>query len=162
MGCIYFETVLNDFDLQIISDTKNLFLTCPRYCDRGLIAIMVYYFQIWNKKKNIIFNRVSSCHMDPMYTETPNTTTSSQRGPQTNGNEKVLTHPNSPEVELHYQIHFSFIPRVIPLLRGGLTLLLGIQSLCSKICQPSNARKWKGNVFILFPKEVCTNCLNGS
>ena len=33
---------------------------------------MVYYFQIWNKKEhNIIISRVISCHMGPMYFETP-------------------------------------------------------------------------------------------
>ena len=31
-------------------DTKYFFLSCPRYCDWGLIVVIVYYFQIWNKK----------------------------------------------------------------------------------------------------------------
>ena len=48
--------------------TQNIFLSCPRYCDRGLIVVRVYYFQIWNKKEHtIIINRVISSHMGPMY-----------------------------------------------------------------------------------------------
>ena len=76
MGCIYFETILIDFCLQISSDAKCSFLTCPRHCDRGLIDVMVYYFQIyfqiWNKKEyNVIIIRVISSHMGPMSIETP-------------------------------------------------------------------------------------------
>ena len=31
---------------------------------------MVYYFQIWNKKHNIIISRDINSHMGPMYIET--------------------------------------------------------------------------------------------
>ena len=35
---------------------KIFSLYCPRHCDRGLIAVIVNYFQIWNKKEqDIIF-----------------------------------------------------------------------------------------------------------
>ena len=50
---------------------KIFSLSCPKHCDRGLIAVIVYYFQIWNKKEHIIINRVMSSHMGPMYIETP-------------------------------------------------------------------------------------------
>ena len=39
------------FCLQISSDTKYFFLSCPRHCDQELIVVIVYYFPIWNKKK---------------------------------------------------------------------------------------------------------------
>ena len=59
------------FFLQIICEAKY-FLSCPRHCDWGLIVVIVYYFQILNKKKyNFIISRVISSHMDPMYIETP-------------------------------------------------------------------------------------------
>ena len=36
------------------------------------MVVIVYYFQIWNKKEhNIIISRAISSHMDPMYIETP-------------------------------------------------------------------------------------------
>ena len=72
MGCIYFETVWDDFCLQISSDAKYFFFSCPRHCDQGLIVVIVYYFQIWNKKKhNIIISWVISSHIGPMYIKTP-------------------------------------------------------------------------------------------
>ena len=37
------------FCLQI-SGAKYFFLSCPRHYDWGLIVVIVYYFQIWNKK----------------------------------------------------------------------------------------------------------------
>ena len=36
------------FCLQISRDAKYFFLSCLRHCDRGLIVVIVYYFQIWN------------------------------------------------------------------------------------------------------------------
>ena len=30
-----------------ISDAKYFVLSCPRRCDRGLIVVIIYYFQIW-------------------------------------------------------------------------------------------------------------------
>ena len=52
------------FCLQISSEAKYVFLSRPRYCDRGLIVVIVYHFQIWNKKKHsLIISRVISCHM---------------------------------------------------------------------------------------------------
>ena len=60
------------FCLQISSDAKYFFLSCPRHCDQGLIVVIVYYFQIWNKNEdNIIISRVMSSHMGPTYIETP-------------------------------------------------------------------------------------------
>ena len=60
------------FCLQISSDPK-VFLSCRRLCDQGLIVVILYYFQIWNKKENdIIICRVISSHMGPIYIETPN------------------------------------------------------------------------------------------
>ena len=51
---------------------KIFFLSCPRHWDLGLIVVIVYNFQILNKKeRNIIIRRVISCHMCPIYIETP-------------------------------------------------------------------------------------------
>ena len=68
MDCIYFATVFYEFVL-IRSDTKYLFLSNPRDCDWGLIVAIVYYFLIWNKKKehNIIICRVIRSHLGPTY-----------------------------------------------------------------------------------------------
>ena len=42
------------------------------HCDLELIFVIVYYFQIWNKKEhNIIISRVISSHMGSVYIETP-------------------------------------------------------------------------------------------
>ena len=53
------------FCLQISNDEKYFFLFCPMFCDRELVIIIVYYFQIWNKKElNIIissYKQPSSC-----------------------------------------------------------------------------------------------------
>ena len=39
--------------------------------NQELIVVMVYYFQIWNKKEhNIIICRVISSHIGPLYIET--------------------------------------------------------------------------------------------
>ena len=54
------------FCLQI-SNAKYVFLSCLRHCNRGLIVVIVYYFQIWNKKEHIISSRVINCHMGPVY-----------------------------------------------------------------------------------------------
>ena len=60
------------FYLQISSDTKYFFLSYSRNYDQGLIVITVYYFQIWNKKKNTTLLLVELLsHMGPMYIETP-------------------------------------------------------------------------------------------
>ena len=37
--------------------------TLPRNYDRGLIVVIASYFQVWNKKHNIINGRVISSHM---------------------------------------------------------------------------------------------------
>ena len=59
------------FCLQISSNAKIFFLSCPRHCDRGLIVVIVYYFQIWNKKEhNNIVCRFISSHMGPIYIQT--------------------------------------------------------------------------------------------
>ena len=52
-----------------ISSEEECFLSCPRRCDRGLTVVIVYYFQIWNKK-DIIISRVISCHEGSMYIDT--------------------------------------------------------------------------------------------
>ena len=50
------------FCLQTSSEAKYIFLSCPRHWDEGLIVVIEYYFQIWNKKEyNIISSRVISC-----------------------------------------------------------------------------------------------------
>ena len=40
------------------------------YILRQPIVVIVYYFQIWNKKKNIISSRAINSHMGLMYIET--------------------------------------------------------------------------------------------
>ena len=59
------------FYCQISSEAKYFFPFLPRQCDQGSILVIVYYFQIWNKKAHIIIRRVIRCHMAPMYIETP-------------------------------------------------------------------------------------------
>ena len=49
---------------------QNIFLSGPRHCDQRLIVVIVYYFQIQNKKEHIIISGVISNHMVPMYIET--------------------------------------------------------------------------------------------
>ena len=71
MGCAYLKWVLNDFVSKLVV-TQNIFLSCPRHFDQGLIVVIVYDFQIWNKREhNIIIIRVIIYHMGPMYIETP-------------------------------------------------------------------------------------------
>ena len=60
------------FCLQIRSDAKYFFLSCPRHCVQGLIIVKACYFQIWKKKEHIIICRVISSLMGPRYFETPN------------------------------------------------------------------------------------------
>ena len=73
MGCIYFETVLNDFVFKWVVKQNN-FPPLSKALWSKIIAIIVYYFQIWNKKEhNIIIIRVICSHMAPMYIETPYT-----------------------------------------------------------------------------------------
>ena len=48
MGSIYSVSVLNDF-VSKEAVTQDIFLFCPRHCDR---VVIVYYFQIWNKKEH--------------------------------------------------------------------------------------------------------------
>ena len=57
---------------QISNDAKYFFLSCPRHCVQGLIVVIAYFFQIWNKREhNIMISRVISSHIGPMYIETP-------------------------------------------------------------------------------------------
>ena len=71
MGCIYFESFEWSYP-QTSSDAKYFFLSCPRHCDQGLIVVIVYYFQIWNKKKeHIIISWVIRSDIVPKYIETP-------------------------------------------------------------------------------------------
>ena len=71
MDCIYFETILNDFCLQISCDAKYFFHSCSRSSEQGLIVVIVYYFQIWNQKeRNIIICRVISNHITHVYWDT--------------------------------------------------------------------------------------------
>ena len=61
-----------DIKSMLFFFTQNIFLSCPRHCDRGLIVDIVYYFQIWNKKEyKIIISRVINSHMGSMCIETP-------------------------------------------------------------------------------------------
>ena len=58
---------------MIVSPNKSwrkiVFLSCPRHSDRGLVVVIIYYFQIWNKKEQkIIMSRVISSHMVGLYT----------------------------------------------------------------------------------------------
>ena len=63
------------FFLQISSDVAYFFLSCPKHCDRGLIVVIVYYFQIWNKKEhNIISGRIITSCVGPIYNTTLYTT----------------------------------------------------------------------------------------
>ena len=51
---------------------KIFLLSFARHCDWGLIVVMIYYFQIWNKQEHIIIiSKVISSHMGLMYSETP-------------------------------------------------------------------------------------------
>ena len=62
------------FYFEISSEAKYFFLSCLRYCDWGLIVVIVYYFQIWSKKEHhIIISRVINSHFGSMYIETPYT-----------------------------------------------------------------------------------------
>ena len=61
---------------MIMSPNKKwcnlFFLFGHRYCDRELIVVIEYYFQIWIKKTlNVTSSRVMSSHIGPMYIETP-------------------------------------------------------------------------------------------
>ena len=58
------------FCLQISSDAKYFFLSCPRHCDQGLIVVYSILFSNLKQKKEHI-SRVISSHMCPMYIETP-------------------------------------------------------------------------------------------
>ena len=50
--------------------TQNIF-PLSSHSDRGLIIVIVYYFQIWNEKGyNIIISSVISNYMGPIYIET--------------------------------------------------------------------------------------------
>ena len=63
------------FCLQISSDTKYFFFSCPRHCDQSLIVVIVYYFQNFNKKEhNIIIRRAIKSQIGPIYIETPYST----------------------------------------------------------------------------------------
>ena len=61
MDCICFETVLNDFISKEV--VAEIFFFLSKVWNRELIVVIVYYFQIWNKKEYI--------YMGPMYIETP-------------------------------------------------------------------------------------------
>ena len=62
-------TTLQQFSM-FLSPNKYL-RSFPRYYDRGLMDVIVYYFQVGNQKKYIIINGVISCHMGPIFFETP-------------------------------------------------------------------------------------------
>ena len=52
-GLHLFRDSFEWFFLQISSDAKYFFLSCPRLCDQGLIVVIIYYFQIWNKNPEL-------------------------------------------------------------------------------------------------------------
>ena len=55
-----------------VSKMQNIFLLFSKALCQGLIVIIVYYFQIWNKKEPFIINsRVISSHMGLVYSVTP-------------------------------------------------------------------------------------------
>ena len=62
-----------DYFFSLNKCLKIFLLSCPRQCDRGLMVVIVYYFQIWSQKEQniIIISRVISSHMGSMYIETP-------------------------------------------------------------------------------------------
>ena len=68
MGCIYLETVLNDFVFKWVV-RQNIFpLLFKALWSRINIFFIVYYSQIWNKKdNNIIISRAISSPMGPIY-----------------------------------------------------------------------------------------------
>ena len=43
-GLLLFRDSFEWFCVQINSDAKYLFLSCPKPCDLGLIVVIVYYF----------------------------------------------------------------------------------------------------------------------
>ena len=56
--------------------SKIFFHSCPRHCNREIIVVIIYSFQIWNKKEHIIVNKAISSYMvlcilrHPIYTHT--------------------------------------------------------------------------------------------
>ena len=52
---------------------KIFFHSCQRPCDKELIIVRIFYFQIWNKNNehDIIIYRVINSHMGLKYIETP-------------------------------------------------------------------------------------------
>ena len=54
-------SILRQFSM-ILSPNKSrrkiFFLSCPRHCERGLIILIVYYFQIWNKKRTLLWGEL--------------------------------------------------------------------------------------------------------
>ena len=53
------------------SKLSILFVSCSSHYDRGLIVVIVYYFQIWNLKEHIIISsRVINSPMGPIYIKT--------------------------------------------------------------------------------------------
>ena len=48
------------FCLQINSDAKYFFLSCPRHCDQGLIVVIVYYFQSERKNALLLVEELSA------------------------------------------------------------------------------------------------------
>ena len=71
MGCIYFETVLNDFVFKWVV-TQNIFpLSFNALGSRINGCYSILFSNLKKKEHSIITCRVFSGHMDPMYTETP-------------------------------------------------------------------------------------------
>ena len=70
MGCIYFETVLNDFVSKLVV-TKNIFLSCLRHCDRGLIVVKYSIFKSETKKNTALLLVELVAVTGRMYIETP-------------------------------------------------------------------------------------------
>ena len=60
------------FYLQKSCDEKYFSSLVQGKGDRGLILVIIYYFQIWNEKEhNIIISRIINTHTGPMYIDRP-------------------------------------------------------------------------------------------
>ena len=71
MGCIYFETVLNDFISKIILATQNILPFLSKAWWSWISVFFIFKYER-KQKHNIISGRVISSQADPMYIEISN------------------------------------------------------------------------------------------